>query len=595
MHSEAKGPQRCDTGSRDIVVVEPARVQACLGDGRDELSTGLFLEGDNSMHPQSEKTASRNHCPKSRFLARLTGNHRWAYWAFPIAGFVSLLWFLIRVVPKPSRASYPCQRVAGPLAGSFLLWIPGALASAAAIHRMRMWLKGSRRNLAIAGLLFVLAMSFAVLGTAPAPPALADNLAPNEPVGAGKGIFPGRVVWAHDPSATDWAGPGQGHWWEPSHTRQDVVDRMMSEAIRSLTGKKLDSQAWGALFRSFNKTHGHKDKGYTKGEKITIKVNLVGCIVGTAGSVDPQSYDLVRNQDYMNTSPQMMVALLRQLVRQAGVRQEDISIGDPLTLFPNQYYEICHREFPDVHYLDHNGGNSNHPRTRVEPSTVPFYWSCRPVGKTQDYLPTAYVDATYFINMANLKSHTLAGVTLCAKNHLGSLIRKPPEAGYYNIHDSLTRNSQGYGHYRALVDLMGHAQTGGKGLVYFIDGLYPGVHPIEVTPRKWNLPPFNGAWASSLLASQDPVAIDSVAFDFLYAEWNDHPHLPGTDDYLHEAALADKPPSGTFYDPDHAANVTRLAGLGVHEHWNNAQSRQYSRNLGRPSGIELVSVGAGAR
>ena len=116
---------------------------------------------------------------------------------------------------------------------------------------------------------------------------------------------------------------------------------------------------------------------------------------------------------------------------------------------------------------------------------------------------------------------------------------------------------QGSGHYRALVDLMGHAHTGGKTLLCLIDGLYPGVHPIEHIPRKFSTPPFNGQWASSLLASQDPVAIDSVALDFLRAEWNDYPHMSGADDYLHEAALADNPPSGTFYDPDHATR--RLA------------------------------------
>ena len=206
-------------------------------------------------------------------------------------------------------------------------------------------------------------------------------------------------------------------------------------------------------------------------------------------------------------------------------------------------------------------------------------------------MPVPYAEAKYLINMANLKSHTGAGVTLCGKNHYGSLIRKPPDKGYYDMHVSLPSGVQGSGHYRALVDLMGHAHTGGKTLLYLIDGLYPGVHPIEHAPRKWSITPFNGQWASSLLASQDPVAIDSVAFDFLWAEWNDYPHMSGADDYLHEAALADNPPSGTFYDPDHATNTTRLASLGVHEHWNNAQEKQYSRNLGKGEGIELVGVG----
>jgi hypothetical protein len=62
------------------------------------------------------------------------------------------------------------------------------------------------------------------------------------------------------------------------------------------------------------------------------------------------------------------------------------------------------------------------------------------------------------------------------------------------------------------------------------------------------------------------------------------------DDYLHEAALANNPPSGTFYDPDHATPTKRLPSLGVHEHWNNAQEKKYSRNLGKGQGIELLGV-----
>jgi hypothetical protein len=102
--------------------------------------------------------------------------------------------------------------------------------------------------------------------------------------------------------------------------------------------------------------------------------------------------------------------------------------------------------------------------------------------------------------------------------------------------------------------------------------------------------PFNGSWASSLLASQDPVAIDSVAVDFLRAEWLHLPRMPGSDDYLHEAALANNPPSGTFYDPNHTAKTQRLASLGVHEHWNNVKDRKYSRNFGGSEGIELVAL-----
>jgi hypothetical protein len=38
-----------------------------------------------------------------------------------LAGLASLVWFLVRVIPKPSRAFYPCQRAAAPLASGFVI------------------------------------------------------------------------------------------------------------------------------------------------------------------------------------------------------------------------------------------------------------------------------------------------------------------------------------------------------------------------------------------------------------------------------------------------------------------------------------------
>ena len=86
------------------------------------------------------------------------------------------------------------------------------------------------------------------------------------------------------------------------------------------------------------------------------------------------------------------------------------------------------------------------------------------------------------------------------------------------------------------------------------------------------------------------MAIDSVGFDFLWSERSDSPRHGGVDDFLHEAALADNPPSGTFYDPNHTKAEQRLPSLGVHEHWNNATEKKYSRNLGTGKGIELIAV-----
>jgi hypothetical protein len=481
-----------------------------------------------------------------------------------------------------------------PLAGGFLIWLAGMIGSLFLWRRGRDLMRRKRRVLALL-CLSAAVVTGAVLLIVPAErPALADPQTVNDPIGTARGLNLGRVVWVHEPAATDWQGPGFGHWWESEHTLQSVVDGMLSQTVRRLSGRSGDAASWDVLFRHFNLIHGKGDVGYAPGEKIAVKINLVGChYLPGWGGMDAASYDLVTRQDYMNTSPQMIVALLHQLVDVVGVDQADISIGDPLALFPNQYYDICHGAFPDVHYMDHNGGTAQHPRTLVTNSSILFHWSSHPTGVAADYVPTYYAEAAYLINVANLKSHSQAGITVCAKNHYGSLNRVPVASGYYDMHASLPSAVPATGRYRAVVDLLGHAQTGRKTLVYFVDGLYAGVHPDDSAPRRWDCAPFDGDWTSSLFASQDPIALDSVCFDLMQLEGDprNYPRMAGTDDYLHEAALAADPPSGTYYDPNHDGDVERLSSLGVHEHWNNPTEMLYSRNLGAGDGIELVRVG----
>ena len=547
------------------------------------------------MKPTGEKQ-ERLFCSKKYKPIRNQRKHRWLNWIFPVGGFIALLWFLLRVIPKPSRATYPCQRAAFPLVSGFVIWLAGVIGSVTAFRKAKRCLAQSRYVLcAMLIILSVGSVWFAQSITAEKA-VYADEPTSNAPIGVAKGIHPGRVVWVHDPDATDWAGPGDGHWWHSNHTDQAVVDQMMSRAIRALSGEQTDAAAWNRLFKHFNETRGRGKIGYKMAEKIIIKVNYVGCIqVWRGDSVTGNDNYNLRNADYMNTSPQMIIALLRQLVNEAGIKEEDITVGDTLCYFPNEFYNMCHEEFPNVRYLEYLG---KFGRTAAKLSTVPFYWSTPDAeGKKQDFVPASYAEATYLINLANLKSHNdMAGITLCAKNHYGSLVRKPArQSNYYDMHKDLPYNTPGMGHYRPLVDLMGHKHLGGKTLLYLIDGLYAGQHAKERAPSKWNSPPFNGDWSSSLFASQDPVAIDAVGYDFLWNEWDDGSHRSGTNDYLIEAALADKPPSGTFYDPDHEGNITRLASLGVYEHWNNPTDKQYSRNLGTGKGIELIKQTSAVR
>ena len=542
--------------------------------------------------PFSKRKETPSVCPKKGKRLGRFKKYPWLIWLFPVVGLTSLIWFVIRVVPKPSRATYPCQRVAFPLASGFIIWLLGLGGSTAAFRKARSSFSRSRYLIGVLCIMVSIGCLWLTLTlTAEKQAKAADPHPVNSPVGVARGIHPGRVVWVHDPNATDWEGPrmGDGYWWQAEHTDQNAVDSMMLRAICGLAGELDIYEAWDRLFRHFNRQHGRGDIGYRSGDDIMIKVNFVDMI-----ALGNSNYYLVNHTpDYAICSPHIIHALLDQLVNVVGVAESDITVGDPICMWCHEFYDMIQPDFPYVRYLDYHG---NYNRTKIKKSNVRFYWSTSKAdGRTQDYVLQSYVDAEYFINLASFKGHyDQAGITVCAKNHYGSL-RGPTASGYYNMHSDTAFSVPQSGRYRNMVDLIGHRHVGGKTFLCLIDGLYTGKHAIgypQTLPRKWQMEPFDNDWCSSIFASQDQVAIDSVAFDFLVTEWPEAsgPAHEGTDDYLHEAAQADNPPSGTFYDPDHYGNVTRLAGLGVHEHWNNPIDKQYSRNLGPGDGIELWKV-----
>lgn len=376
-----------------------------------------------------------------------------------------------------------------------------------------------------------------------------------------KGIFPGRVIWAYDQSATKWDGVN-GHWWDDASNDQSVINRTITDALTALTGMKASAPAWDALFKYFNANHGKGEVGYKAGEKIVLKVNLNN--VSGYGDTDNQ----------IDASPHAVIAMLRQLVNEARVPQSAITVYDAVRIMPDRFYNKVHGEFPNVTYLDSQGQNGR-VKVQWQPNVITY------AVKTQcgRSIPTAVFQADYLINMAVFKGHNVAGVTLTGKNHYGSINDR--EHTYINSE----KNSMGT--YSPFMDLIGNSHLGGNTLLYMIDALY-GVRDCNDVPEHWSMMPFNNRWTSSFFLSQDPVAIDSVGLDFLTSQWGATTlFMSNCDNYLHEAALADNPPSGVVYHPDGNGH---LSSLGVHEHWNNATDKKYTRNLGTGKGIELVQL-----
>jgi hypothetical protein len=538
---------------------------------------------------------------RTRYIARLK---TWRGFV-PLMGLCALIWFLIRVIPKPSRATYPCQRAAFPLASATVIWALGLWASTRVMHRP--WLRGMRRHNTIALGGFVASLALVLTSfVAPANMAVAGDSVPfvpsdgpNEPMGVARGIQAGRVAWVHDPLASRWDGES-GYWWQEENTDAGRVATMVSQALRTLTGRASDAAAWDALFRSFNQRRGLGDRGYQPGETIVVKLNLnqVGSYLHPGNSLFP--------------APQTVLALVRQLVNEAGIPAAQICFYDVTRYVPAVLFDPVHAEYPEVRFIDWAGERGRQQYVRDE--EVQIHWSedmtLEKAGGNPTYLPTCVTQSDYLINLANIKGHSLAGVTMTAKNHFGSLSADrqdlggvpwqsaPQAAGlhpYVAVHDFNLGNptwesyERPLASYNPIVDLMGHKHLGEKTLLFFIDGLYatPEQNGELKNQHRWMMEPFNDHWTASLFMSQDGVAIESVGLDFLRTEPTMVQVYGSVDNYLHEAAQANDPPSGAFYDPE--GDGVRLESLGVHEHWNNAADKQYSGNLGREGGIELVT------
>lgn len=403
----------------------------------------------------------------------------------------------------------------------------------------------------------------------------------NKPIGDAKGIFPGRVTWVRDSLVALWNGH-DGHWWDEKNIDQKRLDDMYDRSLCALSGERSVKKAWNKIFKYYNSHNGRGNRGYRKGEQVVVKINL-----NNTYSTDDRDNDI-------DQSPQATIAILRQLTAYAKVPQEcitvyDATIGWKRRAMPDRIYQPVHRLFPRVKWMSATGSVGVDSAHWVK-SAISYTDPNVTLGTV---LPKAVVDASYLVNMALLKGHEITGATLCAKNHFGSI---PFPARMHGTH-TVSQMSGKEGDYSAYVDLMGCPNLGKKTLLYIVDGLY-GMQTNVGAPipqrDRWKM--FGGQWSASYFMSLDPVAIECVGLDFLFAEFGGELGFSGApqfkkgssqncDNYLKEAAKGWNAKWG-----DYRPNGVKTGSLGVFEHWNNAQDKQYGRNLGLGYGIELFRV-----
>lgn len=487
----------------------------------------------------------------------------WNKWWMPVIGFFAFLWFMIRVIPKPSRFRYPCQRAAFPLAVGFISWFTAVFGFTFSLKKSLEYFRKARYKVLATFLLLSLISGGIFLAVNSEESATARQ---EGPIGRAKGINPGRVVWNYNPEATSWDGESN-YWWDTKYTDGEVVSEMWSSSLSRLAGTDNPQKAWEKLFHHFNKEKRNLDRDYRSGEKVVIKLNLN----------THKSYS--DNDNEVDLSPITTEVIVSSLIEKGKVNAGDIVLYDASRPIADKIYNPIKEKYPEITFVD-NRGSRGRKKAEVDNNVEIHY----PDRNTTDNIPRSVVEAEYLINLASLKKHSLAGITLTAKNHFGSIYNNRSKNWTpSHLHDGINARSREMGSPNPLVSLMGHKELGGKTLLYVIDALYGGMNQQTVRPDRWQMQPFNDDWTSSLFISQDGVAIDSVGFDFLNTETD---LLQYSENYLHEAALADKNDT-TDYDPE--GDGQNLESLGVHEHWNSPGEKLYSGNQdNNTDGIELI-------
>jgi hypothetical protein len=69
---------------------------------------------------------------------------------FFLTGALATIWFLLRVIPKPSRANYPCMKAAAPIMSGFIVYLLSLGGSILAIRKAGKLFLGARYFSALA-------------------------------------------------------------------------------------------------------------------------------------------------------------------------------------------------------------------------------------------------------------------------------------------------------------------------------------------------------------------------------------------------------------------------------------------------------------
>lgn len=329
------------------------------------------------------------------------------------------------------------------------------------------------------------------------------------------------VVHIHDNGATSW---DYKTGWYGDYVDQAVVDAMTERGVMELTDAASPADAWRSIIPV-----------YRPGQKVAIKINLNNAIYGSSGQI-------------IDALPQPVNAVVKGL-KSIGVAEDDIWVYDcthgwHVGEIPARLMNKVTALYPGVQF---HSNDDLHTTALGYSDTEQIRFNVPPGRKISDRpICNTLVRADYLINMPIMKKHRMAGVSFSFKHHFGSI------QGCDQVHWSTTLADPEYlPNYSGLIDIYDNSHIKGKQVLIIGDALYAArINNYTEVPSPW--PTFGNRSPNSLFFSKDPVAVDSVMYDFL----EDEGGVPaGSDNYLKLAAARG---FGTFEHRDKGGRYSTI-------------------------------------
>lgn len=353
---------------------------------------------------------------------------------FFFIGLTALIWFLIRVIPKPSRAAYPCQQAAFPFASAFVIWLSGILTSSLIFVKAKS--KWRRSKYIIAFVLFFLAMAvFMVTSTS----------IKHTPVMARAYIFTNNLLGNSLPVLQDF-------------TKEDsliVEPAAFVGAVKSsqAQAEDIDSTEIVAMVREAIVRAGGLEDIISDGDTVILKPNLVVSVDGTAAAqqLNPEVNGITTDYRVM----QAVVNIVREINPSGAIY---ILEGSANGSTANNMTILGYNQITGIDSLicleDACGAWGDTTSIHLKLVSLPPEKVLYNGANNRYWLYKLYYEADVVISMPVLKNHFFTGATGSIKNvgigatpatiyaNPGSILRwlidheDPPRTNlHYFIHD----------------------------------------------------------------------------------------------------------------------------------------------------------------